>query len=219
MLQIPVRVSALMVAAAALWPVAAQAHPFGDPQTVDIAVDGATVELRWRAAQDDLTALAMRLNLIDGPRRTVFRDGALVPERSQAADVDLLAEHPSLSAYLLAATGVRVEGERCSGSVTDTTDLMGGGAVIVFECPRASAVVDVTMRTLTDIHPAYRTLAAGPGGATAVFDVDHPTHAFDSTSPDDPLARSGLTLAGLGAVGVACLIGSSLWKRRRRARA
>ncbi|OLT25456.1 hypothetical protein BJF79_12865 [Actinomadura sp. CNU-125] len=64
----------------------ARAHPFGDPQTLEVSAEGSTVHVRWRAADDDLTALALSLRVLRAKRTYVYRDGALVPEESDESD-------------------------------------------------------------------------------------------------------------------------------------
>lgn len=58
----------------------AVAHPFGDPQTVVVGVDGAdaaVVRVRWKVGGlDDLTLLGVSLGVL--PQERVLLDGAVI---------------------------------------------------------------------------------------------------------------------------------------------
>lgn len=208
---------------------AAQAHPFGPPQTV--TVDGAddTVRVRWRVGgTDDLTLLGVSLGVLDRDR--VMLDGAVFYEDG---DAGALAAAPAFRAYLLDHIAVSSAGQPCTGDVTALDALATTGVDLAYRCPGgvdglATAAVSVT--TLTDLHPAYRTLATGPAGQRAVYDAEQPTHdwSFDGTPAGDgdrPAAAEDLGTSAalqLGAVlGVLLLavLAGLVWFRRRGRRA
>ena len=157
----------------------AVAHPLGTPQSVRLGAEGNQVWVNWSAATDDLTALGIHLGVL-GPDRTFVDDqGVLVPEQSAEYDAVLLARSPELARYLLEHIEVAQRGTHCRGRVSDTLQLTGSGARLLFSC--AEAVDDVTVRveTLTDVDPAYRTLAASDNGERATYTVDSPEHRWE----------------------------------------
>ncbi|UMG91148.1 hypothetical protein [Nocardioides sp. TF02-7] len=120
-----------------------------------------------------------------------------------------------------------------------TDDLQRDGARLEFTCAVPVTAASVTVRTLTDLHPAYRTLATGPDGQRAVYGSTTETHRFElpagpATSPaadpadvedpatqaDDHLGRSAALQLG-GVLGALLLAGltAALVARRRRSQA
>lgn len=166
------------------------AHPFGDPQTVEVARDEgdpSVVHVTWKVgAADDLTLLGIHLGVL--PEGRVLLDGAI---QYDAADAALVSEAPELATYLLDHVAVSAGGSGCAGSVAAVGDLVDDGADLTFACdaPAASATVEVT--TLTDLHPAYRTLATGPDG-------QHQVYAAGAASYDWALGATGSTTSGTG---------------------
>lgn len=195
-------------ATAVLTAAPAAAHPFGPPQTAQISGHGQRVEVRWSASGDDLTALGLHLGVLGEERTFVYQDGALVPEESDPGDAELLAEAPQLVDYLLEHVGVTQGGAACTGEVTDTDDVESAGVGLVFDCAGAVDDVEVTISTLTDVHPAYRTLATGPDGQRAAYTQESPRHGWQlggdttETTPMDgavvPLAVATVVAAGAG---------------------
>ncbi|MDQ6523348.1 hypothetical protein RB608_07060 [Nocardioides sp. LHD-245] len=151
------------------------AHPFGDPQTVEIAADAAdpaVVHVTWKVgAADDLTLLGIHLGVL--PEDRVMLDGAISYDDGDAALVEQAAE---VQAYLLEHVTVSAAGQACTGRVEATGDLIADGADLVFACAEAPRVATVAVSTLTDLHPAYRTLATGPDGQHQVYGADAPSH-------------------------------------------
>ncbi|WP_211348910.1 hypothetical protein [Nocardioides litoris] len=207
------------LAAATLAAPPAAAHPFGDPQTVEVAGTGdGEVRVRWRAgAGDDLTALAQHLGLL--PAERVLLDGAVLTE---PGDADLLAGSDALSGYLLGHVRVTADGRGCPGRTAPVADLAVDGVDLLFACgtgaPVGAAEVEVT--TLTDLHPAYRTLATGPDGQRAAYDAGHPVHAFalaDGTGGGTRSSAAGAALQMGGVLGLAGAagVGGAFWVRRR----
>ena len=200
----------------------AAAHPFGDPQTLEIKPAAEGVSVRWEAAADDLTSLALRLDVLDGPRSYVFRDGAMIPQKTQDGDAELLAQAPELEAYLLSRIEVLAGETACTGALAPVEDLPADGALLEFSCPDAPGEVEVRARMLTDLHAAYRTLATGPGGQTHIFSVDSESNVFgleDAVVDGPTAAQGGLTLIAWACAGAALLVVSAFVFRRLRRRA
>lgn len=196
----------------------ASAHPFGDPQTLELTADSDEVRVRWHVGMaDDVTALALHLGLL--PQDRVMLDGAVL---YQDGDDDLLAASPSLSDYLLDRLVVTAQGTRCPGEVVSAGDLVDEGVLLSFRCPGGvpgPTAVDLEVRTLTDLHPAYRTLASGPCGQRAVYDGDHPDHTWTlEGSPGETSSAAGSATLQLGSALVFLVgggVGGALYVRRR----
>jgi hypothetical protein len=210
------------------------AHPFGDPQTLDVAPDAtdpAVVHVTWKVgAADDLTLLGIHLDVL--PEDRVMLDGAISYD---AGDAALVADSAALADYALDHVLVGSAGARCQGAVAEVGDLVADGAELVFTCPGPVGAATVEVTTLTDLHPAYRTLATGPDGQHAVYGADHPVHdwALPSGGAAAPATTTGSapTVEGslgagesaalqIGAVLAAVLLlvvaGAFLARRRRR---
>lgn len=212
------------------------AHPFGDPQTVEVARDDsdpAVVHVTWKVgAPDDLTLLGIHLGVL--PEDRVLLDGAI---QYDAADAALVSEAPELEAYLLDHVAVSAGGTACTGVVAGVGDLVDDGADLAFACDSAPASATVEVTTLTDLHPAYRTLATGPDGQHQVYaagaasydwalgDSGPPaTGTSSSTSGDSPAEASlgtgqsaALQIGGvLGAVLLLAATGTLVARSRRR---
>lgn len=183
----------------------AAAHPFGDPQTVAITGDGAVVHLRWKVGGlDDLTLLGVALGVL--PRDRVMMDGAVI---YQPADAVAMAPSPKLSEYLLRQITVASGDKECPGSVRPAADLAKAGVSIDYTCPAAVGEVSVTVKTLTDLNPAYKTLATGPNGARAVYGDGNDRHDWTLGAVEEShLGRSAAVQLGAvgGAVGGAVLL-------------
>jgi hypothetical protein len=196
----------------------ASAHPFGDPQTVTITADPArpeVVKVRWKVGGlDDLTVLGVNLGLL--PEDRVLLDGAVFYEPADAAAIGPSQE---FAAYLRQQITVTAGGEPCAGTVRPPGDLAKAGADIDYTCPGAVGVASVAVRTLTDLNPAYRTLATGPGGAHAVYTSDAYTHDWSLTGEGaNDAGRAVAQLAAvLGGLLVVAAVVFVLMRRRRKA--
>ncbi len=186
----PVRVvlALLLAAGLVLIPAApAVAHPFGDPQTVAVASDPAhpeVVRLRWRVGgTDDLTLLGVSLGIL--PPDRVMLDGAVF---FRDTDAPAIAAAPAFVSYLLTRITVASGKRACAGTVQPPGDLARTGAAIDYTCPGPVGTATVVVRTLTDLHPAYQTLASGPAGERAVYRSDQDSH--DWVLGDPPAAGS-----------------------------
>ncbi|MEN3615042.1 hypothetical protein AAH979_36615 [Plantactinospora sp. ZYX-F-223] len=207
-------------------PAPAEAHPFGDPQTVAIAPDQQrpeVVHVRWKVGGlDDLTLLGVSLGLL--PQDRVMLDGAVFYQDSDAA---ALTTSDRFTTYLRNQITVTSAGQPCTGSVQPPGDLARTGATVDYTCPGPVGTVTVAVRMLTDLHPAYRTLATGPGGARAVYESGKDSHDWvlgEAAAPADPsatgtqeqqLGRSAAVQIGavLGGVLLVALGGLLLFRR------
>ena len=169
----------------------------------------------WRAADDDLTALALALRVLKAKRTYVYRDGALVPEESDESDAVALARSAEFGEYLTRNIRVRSGGTDCPGKLVSAANLGEDGARLEFACAGAVASPEITVRTLTDLHPAYRTLASA-GDERHTYGEASPTHTW---ALDGSAARAGGTVLGLGipiaVAGVAGVAGVWFLRRRR----
>lgn len=192
----------------------AQAHPFGPPQTVVVDSHEGAVEVRWRVGgADDLTLLGVSLGVL--PQDRVLLDGAAFFED---ADALALAAAPEFGDYLLAHIGVSTDGRACPGAATVTDAFVDDGVALTYDCPGDVSTATVTVTTLTDLHPAYRTLATGPAGQRASYAESQPSHewALDGATADGSGTSAALQLgAVLGALLLATLAGMA-WRRRGR---
>lgn len=152
----------------------AVAHPFGDPQTVVIAGAGDVVQVQWKVGGlDDLTLLGVALGVL--PRDRVMMDGAVI---FQPADAVAMGPSPEFTDYLLRQITVASHGHECTGSVQPPGDVAKSGVAIDYTCPDPVDAVTVTVRTLTDLNPAYKTLASGPNGSRAVYGDGKDSHEW-----------------------------------------
>ncbi|GGO32393.1 hypothetical protein [Micromonospora parathelypteridis] len=209
--------AAIAVTAAALaLPAPAAAHPFGDPQTVSVARDDQrpeVVRVRWRVGgPDDLTLLGVSLGLLPSDR--ILLDGAV---DYRATDPAVLASSEQFSAYLLKQITVADGERRCLGAVTEPPKALArAGVTVDYTCPGPVGTVTVVVRMLTDLNPAYRSMATGPDGQRAVYGPGEDSH--DWTLAGVPAAGSSTststsTSPGPGrsaVVQVAALVGGAL---------
>ncbi|WP_110240820.1 hypothetical protein [Nocardioides gilvus] len=224
--RLPVRLAAVVFLVPLVVAAPSGAHPFGDPQQLEITPadsDSSTqFDVTWKAADDDLTSLALRLDVLGGPRATVFKDGAEVPSYVDEADAEKLAASPLLEAYLLSRIELSRGDEECQGELVDTDDLAASGARLTYSCASpTSDGVPLTVRAelLTDLHAAYSTMATGPGGATHVFTSDAPTHEFGLEEAGGPTAaESGFELLAWAGAGSVLLAGGAVAVQRRKRR-
>mgnify|MGYP006192586979 CR=1 FL=1 len=97
------------------------AHPFGDPQTVEVDRGGGPAEVvhvNWKVgAADDLTLLGIHLEVL--PEDRVLLDGAIEYEKG---DAKLVRDSDEVSTYLLDHISVSTAGDiksaACTGKVT-----------------------------------------------------------------------------------------------------
>ena len=221
--------SALVVVAVAAallaTPVPAGAHPFGDPQTIAIALDRdrpEVVHVRWKVGGlDDLTLLGVTLGLL--PRDRVLLDGAVLFQDSDAAAI---GPSDRFAAYLLKQITVASGGRACAGSVEPPSDLARTGVRVDYTCSGPVGTATIGVRTLTDLNPAYQTLATGPDGERAVYGSGRYSHEWAlGDAPSTAAAHLGRSAAvqiaivagGLLLVAVAALLLFRRFGRRRQA--
>ncbi|MEU7946594.1 hypothetical protein AB0C50_18110 [Micromonospora taraxaci] len=200
--------AALAVAAAVLaLPSPAAAHPFGDPQTVSITPDEQrpdVVRVRWRVGgPDDLTLLGVSLGLLPADR--VLLDGAVDYRTTDPAVIASSAQFP---AYLLKQITVADGPRQCVGAVAPLKALARAGATVDYTCPGPVGTVTVAVRMLTDLNPAYRAMATGPGGQRAVYGSGEDSH--DWTLAGDPPTAGSTSRGRSAVVQLAAVVGAAL---------
>ncbi|WFE99956.1 hypothetical protein [Micromonospora sp. WMMD964] len=216
---------ALSVAAAVLaLPSPAAAHPFGDPQTVSITPDEQrpdVVRVRWRVGgPDDLTLLGVSLGLLPADR--VLLDGAVDYRTTDPAVIASSAQFP---AYLLKQITVADGGRQCLGVVAPLKALARTGATVDYTCPGPVDTVTVAVRMLTDLNPAYRAMATGPGGQRAVYGSGEDSHDWTLAGGAPTVVSAGtgrsaaIQLAAVGGGALLVAVGALLVSRRLRRRA
>ncbi|WP_045741737.1 MULTISPECIES: hypothetical protein [Actinoplanes] len=218
-------VTLVAAGAAVLMPSPASAHPFGDPQTVDIAVDAQhpdVVHVKWRVGgPDDLTLLGVSLGLLPSDR--LATDGTVDYRYTDPGVVGASAE---FTGYLLQRITVRTGAQECTGAVEPIRALALKGATAAFTCPGPVTTASVAVRTLTDLNPAYRTLATGPSGQRAVYEGGDDTHEWTLTGapPAESVGRGRSALLQIGGILLAVILVAGTLagilataKRRRRA--
>ncbi|MFF0234679.1 hypothetical protein [Micromonospora sp. NPDC005254] len=165
--------------------VPAAAHPYGYPQTVTIAADAArdeVVHLTWKpGGVDELTLLGVHLGLL--PQDRVLLDGAI---SFQASDATVLASSTPFANYLLKQMTVSSDGNACAGTVTPQGDLANSGVDVDYTCPGPVGKARIEVRMLSDLDPAYQTVATGPQGQHQVYGPGR--YAHDWVLGDVPAA-------------------------------
>ncbi|MGC4770177.1 hypothetical protein ACLQ25_14560 [Micromonospora sp. DT44] len=153
----------------------ADAHPYGYPQTVTVAPDAVrpdVVHLTWKAGGvDELTLLGVHLGLL--PQDRVLLDGAV---DTRDADATVLASSASFANYLTRQMTVSSDGRACAGVVGRVGDIAVSGVDVDYTCWGAVGIARVEVRMLTDLDPAYRTVATGPKGKRQVYGTDEYSH-------------------------------------------
>lgn len=225
--------AAAVALAVLLVPTAAQAHPFGPPQTLTLSRGDApnTVRVHWTpGAADDLSYLASGIGLDPRDITTLGSSVAYVKE-----DAALLQESTAFDDYLLRHVTVSSGGTPCAGAVAAKQRLVAEGAELVFDCGAAASVtgslatVELGVTMLTDLHPAFQSLVTGPGGQRFVYAGDQTTHAWamDASAAHTTTAtRDGAALARNAALQTGAVIaallglgtGAGLWLRSLRRR-
>ncbi|NEE02683.1 hypothetical protein [Phytoactinopolyspora halotolerans] len=216
------RVAALTITAALGVGVAAQpaqAHPFGEPQTVQLSADAEVVTVRWSAPADDLLVLGGVSGALPDRREIVFDVGpTAAPEPVGETDAERLTSSRQVAAYLAERISVRQSGEPCAGKVR-LDELVGDGAELTFSCPEPVTVVDIEVATLTDVHEAYRTAAIGDGSTSpgrALYTVDDDVQTWEFGVAATGTGPSITAAAWIGAA-IAALAGAA-WTARAKGR-
>ncbi|MEV4215974.1 hypothetical protein [Micromonospora sp. NPDC049662] len=172
--------------------VPADAHPYGYPQTVTVAADAArpdVVHLTWKpGGVDELTVLGVHLGLL--PQDRVLLDGAV---DTRDKDATILAGSKPFADYLLKQMTVSNAGRACAGTVKKAGDLAASGVDVDYTCWGAVGIARVEVRMLTDLDPAYRTVATGPKGKRQVYGTDEYSHDWLLGDVPPPAAATGGT--------------------------
>lgn len=206
----------LVAVATVLAPSPAEGHPFGPPQTATIALDDAdgVVRVHWQpGAPDDYTYLAVGLGL---SAEDLSQDpGGLLAVKK---DADLLTASPDFERYLRRHVTVSDEdGGRCDSTVEPVEHLVADGVQLTFDCGRTPEAVDVDLSLLTDLHPAYQTLASGPQGQRFAYTATATSHGWsfrpDAASPE--LGRSAATQLSVVLGGLVLVVAAPLLALRR----
>ncbi|MFG2047531.1 hypothetical protein ACGFIW_08890 [Micromonospora sp. NPDC048935] len=155
--------------------VPANAHPYGYPQTVTIAADAIrpeVVRLTWKAGGvDELTLLGVHLGLL--PQDRVLLDGAV---DTRDSDGTVLASSAQFATYLLRQITLSSDGHACAGTLGKASDPAASGVDVDYTCPAPVGVARIEIRMLSDLDPAYRTVATGPQGKRQVYGPDAYSH-------------------------------------------
>ncbi|SDK95087.1 hypothetical protein SAMN05428985_107156 [Nocardioides sp. YR527] len=189
--------------------VPAYAHPFGAPQTATIAGTTGAPEVTWRfGATDDIAYLAVQVGALPPDRMTL--DGVVLYE---PGDEKALARSEAYAEYVL--DHIRIEG--CDGSVDASDDLVADGTTVTFDCSSPASATKIEIDMMTDLHPAYQTLASGPNGQKAAYAGTTRSHGW--TLDESRAAATGLSaLLQIGGTlgGIALLGAGGWWLVRRR---
>lgn len=198
----------------------AGAHPFGDPSVAEVdLIAPDTVRVTWRFGMtDDLTYLAQWLDLLPADR--FMLDGGVFFEPQ---DQELLAGSTAFVDYLLEQVSTTTAAGECTGTIVEISHLVDAGVTLDFRCPGAVSEADVRLAMLTDMNPAYKTMATGPEGQRRVYDGTQPAHAWaltgsaaDLSTTSDPGRSAAVQVGGvLGALALVGLLGGLIWRRRR----
>lgn len=201
----------------------ASAHPFGDPQTVSVALAQGrpdVVRVHWKVGGlDDLTILGVSLGLL--PNDRVMLDGAVFFRDSDATTV---GPSRQFADYMLRRITVTSGGTDCVGKVQPPKDLAKAGVLVDYTCPAPVGAAVVSVKTLTDLDPAYRALATGPAGERAVYSTDRDSHEWVLGETTTAATAEVTTQAGRSAAiqlsavlgAIALVAGATLYVVRRR---
>ncbi|MFJ4990132.1 hypothetical protein ACIP9H_40830 [Streptomyces sp. NPDC088732] len=191
----------------------ASAHPFGPPSTAGASVQGSRLLIAWNTDKLDWVALGESLGVFGG------QGGA---NSSNLSFTQRLQEAPTIRSYLLKHITVAQAGHPCHGAVVeDMRDFLARGAQVAFDCPAPVTAVDVTITSLTDLHPAYRTMLTATGPAQTqptLFTSAQPTAHVRFTASGGSV-RGTVVAFAIGTVAAALAIGGFVLRRSRRRKA
>lgn len=202
-------------------PPEAAAHPFGPPPVARLRAEGNELQVRWTAAPDDVLALGYGAGVVPArPAALEQADGAPFGggARLDPADAARIADAPAVVAYLTERVRARQDGTACPGAVRTARDLVEEGAVLTFTCPRPVETVEVEIALLTDLHPAYRTMAVSDDGQRALYTADDATEPWTFGGGGAGAGGAAAVLVGGAAVLAAGAGGLLLHRRRSRRR-
>lgn len=180
----------------------------------------------WRAESDDLVALGLATGAL-GSREVFVYDAHGQLEEGPAGDTaeERLPGAPELETYLREHVGVMQAGVPCRAGQVDTAALPEGDARLVYDCPELIRSLQVSISTLTDLDPAYRTvsLSAGPNAARSIHTKAEPVATVAFASDEDEAAPTEAdtptppwTLVTIAGVVTATRAAIAVGRRRRR---
>jgi hypothetical protein len=193
----------------------ASAHPFGPPLEAELEGIHYHVNLRWTAADDDWLALARHVGAFDEVPETL--DG------EQLSGTQRIGRSQRVADYALDRIAVTQYDQTCPGEVVHLDDdLRTEGIILQFSCEEQVYEVDIRMEMLTDIHPAYRTVATSVSGGTpgeTLYTATEPLQRWDfhAASPPEPARLPWGPIAGVTVLVFAA--GVLLWLGLRTGRA
>ncbi|MEV4346891.1 hypothetical protein AB0J83_20730 [Actinoplanes sp. NPDC049596] len=207
-----------VIGAAVAAPSPAPAHPFGDPQTVVISLDEQqpdVVHVKWRVGgPDDLTLLGVTLGLL--PKDRVKADGTV---DYRYTDPGIVGASAQFADYFLQRIAVSNGTQACTGAVQQPIQALAlKGATADFACASPVRSATLAVRMLTDLNPAYRTLATGPEGQRYVYEGGH--DSYDWTLVGARPAGTGknalVQLTAVIGIALALVLAAFLLVKRRR---
>lgn len=193
----------------------ASAHPFGPPPQATVSSEGSTVTVVWSAEPDDLFNLGQATGALAGRQVFVFDGNEPVDPGGGAASIDeQLSTAPEIRDYLGANIEVRQDATGCALGAVDIREVNDTGARLTYDCRRPVDLVELEITALTDLDPAYRTVATGTNGARTLHTAAEPVQTLALAGGRG--ATSGPPLPVLvGALGVLAALAALVWRRRR----
>lgn len=171
------------LAAIAVTPSAAVAHPFGQKPVALIRAEKSDLQVVWVVAPDDLQALAQHVQLAGEPESDLVRNDRF-------------------AAYFQQHVAVSNQGSDCQGGIQSLTRVASGwGVHLSYECPGSLGAVLIRMSLLQDLSTDYITLAQArtPSGTKrGVFRAGSDTLTFDFGQGFKPSPSPAVGPAGEG---------------------
>ncbi|MEU6497257.1 hypothetical protein ABZ890_44060 [Streptomyces sp. NPDC046984] len=190
----------------------ASAHPFGPPSTAKVRVQGSRLLLAWNTDKLDWVILGKSLEVFNGEDSGGTSSGLSFAQR--------LERSPAIRAYLLKHIAVSQAGRPCPGTVVGAMkDFLAQGAQLAFDCPAPVTEVDVTIKALTDLHPAYRTMLTSEGPSEAqqtLFTSAEPTTRVRFTASGGGVQKTVVAFAIGTFVAALSAVTFAVWRSRRR---
>lgn len=202
------------------WAMPVAAHPFGPPPVAEVVAEAHDVTVRWTAAVDDYAALGVAAGVLDESYGTGVADPAPddIGERLGPANRREVEGAAEVRQYVTDRVLVVQTGRPCPVATVDVTQLFARGVALRATCPEPVEAVDVTLRLLSDIHPAYRTVATAVGPAVparTMYTADRSTVRWDFGAASTA-APATMTLLGFGVAGALLAAGLGVLVLRRR---
>lgn len=213
-------VAGVLAAVWTSWAVPAAAHPFGPPPVAEVVAEAHDVTVRWTAAVDDYAALGVAAGVLDDTYGTGVADPAPddVGDRLGPAARREVEGSADVRQHVTDRVRVVQHGQACPVAAVDVAQLFVRGATVRVTCPEPVETVDVTLMLLSDVHPAYRTVAVAGGPAIparTMYTADRSTVRWDFGAAGTA-APTTMALLRFGVVGalLAAGVGVLVWRRR-----